>query len=70
MEGNYEIHKVSVEDLCFTCNSDFLVSLGSRDDGNVIVWDVRKSFAICGIFLWVLLLKFRRGLREEFRRNV
>ncbi|XP_029176006.1 cilia- and flagella-associated protein 52 [Nylanderia fulva] len=50
MMGSYETHKVGVEDLCFTCNSDFLVSLGGRDDGNVIVWDVQKNSLICGSF--------------------
>ncbi|XP_071650715.1 cilia- and flagella-associated protein 52 [Temnothorax longispinosus] len=50
MKGSYETHKVGVVDLCFTCNSDFLVSLGGRDDGNVVVWDVRKSSLICGSF--------------------
>lgn len=49
MRGSYEIHKVGIEDMCFTCNSDFLVSLGGRDDGNVIVWDVRNNSPICGI---------------------
>ncbi|XP_012220706.1 cilia- and flagella-associated protein 52 [Linepithema humile] len=50
MRGSYETHKVSVADLCFTCNSDFLVSLGGRDDGNVIVWDVRNNSPICGSY--------------------
>lgn len=50
IRGSYETHKVGVEDLCFTSNSDFLVSLGGRDDGNVIVWDVRKNGPICGTF--------------------
>ncbi|KAL0107174.1 hypothetical protein PUN28_015593 [Cardiocondyla obscurior] len=50
IKGSYETHKVCVEDLCFTCNSDFLVSLGGRDDGNVIVWDVQKNCLICGSF--------------------
>lgn len=49
MMGSYETHKVGIEDLCFTCNSNFLVSLGGRDDGNVIVWDVQKNSLICGI---------------------
>ncbi|XP_028046333.1 cilia- and flagella-associated protein 52 isoform X2 [Monomorium pharaonis] len=50
MKGSYETHKVGVVDLCFTCNSDFLVSLGGRDDGNVVVWDVQKNSLICGSF--------------------
>lgn len=48
IRGSYETHKVSVADLCFTCNGDFLVSLGGRDDGNVIVWNVRNNSLICG----------------------
>ncbi|XP_020291599.1 cilia- and flagella-associated protein 52 isoform X2 [Pseudomyrmex gracilis] len=50
MRGSYETHKVCIEDLCFTCNGDFLVSLGGRDDGNVIVWDVQKNSLICGSY--------------------
>ncbi|KYN02582.1 PREDICTED: cilia- and flagella-associated protein 52 [Cyphomyrmex costatus] len=50
MKGSYETHKVGIVDLCFTCNSDFLVSLGGRDDGNVIIWDVEKNSLICGSF--------------------
>ncbi|EFN62882.1 WD repeat-containing protein 16 [Camponotus floridanus] len=50
MMGSYETHKVCVEDLCFTCNGDFLVSLGGRDDGHVIVWDVQKNSLTCGSF--------------------
>ncbi|KAG5310590.1 CFA52 protein, partial [Acromyrmex insinuator] len=48
MKGSYETHKVGIVDLCFTCNSDFLVSLGGRDDGNIIIWDVKKNSLICG----------------------
>ncbi|EZA49276.1 WD repeat-containing protein [Ooceraea biroi] len=50
IRGSYEIHKVGIEDMCFTCNSDFLVSLGGRDDGNVVVWDVQNNSPICGSF--------------------
>ncbi|KAL6261909.1 hypothetical protein P5V15_006992 [Pogonomyrmex californicus] len=50
IKNSYETHKVSVVDLCFTSNSDFLVSLGGKDDGNLIIWDVRKSSLICGSF--------------------
>ncbi|XP_011641119.1 cilia- and flagella-associated protein 52 [Pogonomyrmex barbatus] len=50
IKSSYETHKVSVVDLCFTSNSDFLVSLGGKDDGNLIIWDVRKSSLICGSF--------------------
>ncbi|KAJ8682769.1 hypothetical protein QAD02_018561 [Eretmocerus hayati] len=47
---SHEIHKVRVEDLSFSCDSNFLISLGGRDDGNVVIWDVNKNDAICGCF--------------------
>ncbi|XP_039306086.1 cilia- and flagella-associated protein 52 [Solenopsis invicta] len=50
IKGSYETHKVGIVDLCFTRNSDFLVSLGGRDDGNVVIWDVQKNSLICGSF--------------------
>lgn len=58
MMGSYETHKVCVEDVCFTCNSDFLVSLGGRDDGHVIVWDVQKNSLTCGILSVVFKIFF------------
>ena len=48
IKGSHEIHKVRVDDLSFTCDSNYLVSLGGRDDGNIVVWDVQKNEAICG----------------------
>ncbi|XP_043280984.1 cilia- and flagella-associated protein 52 [Venturia canescens] len=48
IKGRHEIHKVSVENLCFTCESNYLVSLGGKDDGNVVIWDVFNNEAICG----------------------
>ena len=49
MKSSHEIHKVRVEDLCFSCESNYLISLGGRDDGNVVIWDVHNAEAICGI---------------------
>lgn len=48
MKGSYEIHKVRVEDLCFSSESNYLISLGGRDDGNIVIWNVRENEAICG----------------------
>lgn len=39
----HEMHKVRVETLCFTSNELCLISLGGRDDGMVIVWDVANK---------------------------
>ncbi|XP_034936102.1 cilia- and flagella-associated protein 52 [Chelonus insularis] len=50
IKANYEIHKGKVEDVSFTCKSDYLISLGGKDDGNVIVWDIHHNRAICGAF--------------------
>lgn len=43
-----ELHKVKVEALAFSCDSKYLISLGGRDCGAVVVWDVAKSEALCG----------------------
>lgn len=48
VKSSYEIHKVRVEDVCFTLDSNYLISLGGRDDGNVVIWDVRNNDAMCG----------------------
>jgi len=64
IKGSYETHKVGIVDLCFTCNSNFLVSLGGRDDGNVIIWDVQKNSPICGIFSSINICI---DLHEEFQ---
>ncbi|XP_051157858.1 cilia- and flagella-associated protein 52 isoform X2 [Leptopilina boulardi] len=50
MKSSYEIHKVRVEDLCFSSESNYLISLGGRDDGNVVIWNVHKNEAICGSY--------------------
>ncbi|XP_047349154.1 cilia- and flagella-associated protein 52 isoform X3 [Vespa velutina] len=50
VKSSYEIHKVRVEDVCFTLDSNYLISLGGRDDGNVVIWDVRNNDAMCGSF--------------------
>lgn len=48
IKASHEIHKVRVEDVCFSCESNYLISLGGRDDGNVVIWDVNKNDALCG----------------------
>ncbi|XP_023314400.1 cilia- and flagella-associated protein 52-like [Trichogramma pretiosum] len=50
LRSSYEIHKVRVEDLCFSAQSNYLMSLGGRDDGNVIIYDVARSQPLCGTF--------------------
>lgn len=43
-----DLHKVKVEALAFTADSNFLISLGGRDDGAVVVWHIGKQEALCG----------------------
>lgn len=46
--AQHDIHKVRVESVSFSCDSRYLVSLGGRDDGNVVVWDIPNEEAMCG----------------------
>ncbi|XP_076292526.1 cilia- and flagella-associated protein 52 [Lasioglossum baleicum] len=48
MKSSYEMHKVRVEDVCFTRNEQYLISLGGMDDGGIMVWDVSKGTPLCG----------------------
>ncbi|XP_052071620.1 cilia- and flagella-associated protein 52-like [Mytilus californianus] len=42
------LHKVKVQDLAFSPNEKYLVTLGGQDDGSVVVWDLASKEAICG----------------------
>lgn len=50
MKYSYEMHKVRVEDVCFTENEQYLISLGGRDDGRIIIWDIENGTPLCGRF--------------------
>lgn len=39
----HELHKVRVEALSFTSDEKYLISLGGRDCGQVLVWDMEKK---------------------------
>ena len=51
MKSSYEMHKVRVEDVCFTENGQYLISLGGRDDGRIIIWDIENGTPLCGRYL-------------------
>uniref|UniRef100_A0ACB8EJZ5 Cilia- and flagella-associated protein 52 n=1 Tax=Sphaerodactylus townsendi TaxID=933632 RepID=A0ACB8EJZ5_9SAUR len=42
------LHKGKIENLAFSPNDLYLVSLGGQDDGSMVVWSVLKKEAICG----------------------
>ncbi|CAD0254281.1 unnamed protein product [Spodoptera exigua] len=37
--GSHELHKVRVESLTFSSDERYMISLGGRDDGCVVLWD-------------------------------
>ncbi|CAH0723092.1 unnamed protein product, partial [Brenthis ino] len=39
MIGSHELHKVRVEALAFSSDERYMISLGGRDDGSVVLWD-------------------------------
>ncbi|KAM4594295.1 cilia- and flagella-associated protein 52 [Fundulus diaphanus] len=42
------LHKAKVEAVAFSPNDKYLVSLGGKDDGSIIVWNIETKQAICG----------------------
>ncbi|XP_030372398.1 cilia- and flagella-associated protein 52 [Scaptodrosophila lebanonensis] len=45
--SRHDLHKVHVQAICFTAEDRFVVSIGGKDDGTVIVFDVESFSAIC-----------------------
>ncbi len=41
-------HITKVQDLSFSCENNYLLSLGGEDDNAVVVWDVDSGIALCG----------------------
>ncbi|CAG9462289.1 unnamed protein product [Pedinophyceae sp. YPF-701] len=42
------LHKVKVQSLTFSCDDQFLASLGGHDDNALVLWDVVSGEALCG----------------------
>ena len=40
----HELHKVRVQDLCFSSDEEHIISLGGKDCGMIIVWNINKKF--------------------------
>jgi len=45
----FSLHKGKVQSLAFTSNEKYLITLGGQDDNTVVVWDIEKGKAICGV---------------------
>ena len=37
-----------MEALSFSCDANYLASVGGQDDGKLVVWDVQTGKAVCG----------------------
>ncbi|XP_044270982.1 cilia- and flagella-associated protein 52 [Tribolium madens] len=46
--SQHELHKVRVEAVAFSNNDNYLFSIGGRDCGSLVVWDVTQGQVICG----------------------
>jgi len=42
------LHKVKVQALSFSCDEQYLASLGGHDDNSLVLWDVASGTAVCG----------------------
>ena len=41
-------HHKRVQSVDFSCDGEYLTSLGGQDDNDIVVWNVRTGIAICG----------------------
>ncbi|KAJ8404244.1 hypothetical protein AAFF_G00340170 [Aldrovandia affinis] len=48
IHGRLLLHKAKVEDLDFSPNEKYLVTLGGQDDGSLVVWNIEGREAVCG----------------------
>ncbi|KAJ8919844.1 hypothetical protein NQ315_006373 [Exocentrus adspersus] len=46
--AQYEHHKVRVEAVTFSKDEHYIISLGGRDCGTAVVWDMHKGQVLCG----------------------
>ncbi|XP_050310647.1 cilia- and flagella-associated protein 52 [Anthonomus grandis grandis] len=69
MISQHEHHKVRVEAVVFSKDERYLISLGGRDCGSVVIWDMKGGQVVCGAHVsrgvqgeaTVLLPMMRRG---------
>jgi cilia- and flagella-associated protein 52 len=39
----HDLHKVEVVSLCFSVEEDFIMSLGGKDCGTIVIWNLKKK---------------------------
>lgn len=39
----HELHKVRVQDICFSSDEQYVISLGGKDCGSIIVWNINRK---------------------------
>lgn len=42
----HELHKVRVQDVCFSSDEEHVISLGGKDCGMIVVWNINKKFVV------------------------
>uniref|UniRef100_A0A1A9VDW4 Cilia- and flagella-associated protein 52 n=1 Tax=Glossina austeni TaxID=7395 RepID=A0A1A9VDW4_GLOAU len=45
--ARHDLHKVRAQSVCFTAHDKYIISIGGRDDGSVIVFDIETRTPIC-----------------------
>lgn len=48
LHSKHELHKVRVEAVAFSKDDSYLISIGGRDCGTVVVWDIATKHPLCG----------------------
>ena len=43
-----KLHKVLIQSLDFSCNEQYLATLGGQDDNMLVLWDVATGKGLCG----------------------
>lgn len=62
-------HYKKVQALDFSCDSNYLASLGGQDDNDIVVWNVKTGAAICGCQAstdFTLCIKFLNNRNDRF----
>ena len=48
MMARFSLHKVKVQALAFSPNDLYLATLGGRDDGTIVMWNLEKLVSTLG----------------------